>query len=100
MNLGEYGTILYFSTGYDMSAKTTLTITFTKPDATTLTKTATVGSGNVTTTAGVFVDKMYAQYTFATGDVDQAGTWSARVTYTDAVPKHLISDSATFVIHS
>lgn len=109
MNVHEWGVTFAFSTGFDMSAKTVLAIRFWKPDnvwsedtdsTPSLTKTASVGSGPITTTEGVFVDKKYATCVFEDGDVDQVGEWSARVVYTDATGsgQHLISDVATFEV--
>lgn len=101
MNIGEHGIIFRLSTGFDMSGMTSLSLAFTKPGGTTLTKTnpsVTVGSGNVSTTLGQFLDKKYVNYTFANGDVTEAGLWSVRLTYVDASLR-LISNAATFTIN-
>lgn len=98
MNRGEYGISFLFSCGFDMSANTSLSITFTKPDETTLTKTATLGTIDTSTTAGIFLANNFVKYTFLNGDVDQSGVWSARVTYNTA-SVHLISDSAQFTVY-
>ena len=104
MNANEYGVIFRFSTGYDMSGFTGLSLTFTKPDASTLTVTnlssspVTLGSINVATTLGTFASHQYVNYTFAAGDINQAGTYTVRLTYTDSTKK-LISDPATFTIN-
>lgn len=106
MNVNEYGVVCAFSTGFDMSAQTSLSILFWKPsnpwseatDATpSLTKTAAVGAGALVTSLGTFADKKYATYTFVSGDVTEAGTWSARVVYGTASVR-LRSDVGTFVI--
>lgn len=105
MNVYEYGVIFAFSTGFDMSANTSLQIEFWKPDnpwsedtnlTPSLTVTATLGTGALVTTAGLFLTNQYVKYTFIQGDVDQVGQWTARVIYNDATPKHLISDVAYF----
>jgi len=103
LNVNEWGVKLFFSTGFDMSADTAISIIFTKPDGTTLTVTnpadanLIVGTTNVTTVLGTFLAHQYLAYTFQSGDVDQAGLWSARASYTDAT-QHLISDAATFTV--
>lgn len=104
MRVNEYGVVFRFSVGYDISAETELTLDFTKPDDTTLQKLTAdgvaVGTSQVTTTLGVFAANEYITYTFASGDVDQAGVWTAQLTYDDATPKHLISDTVQFTIDS
>lgn len=107
MNVNEFGITFRFSTGYGMSAFETLSITFTKPDGSTLTVNNTstpnavsLGTVNVTTPdLGVFAANQYANYTFKSGDIDQEGLWTCRLTYTDATPKRLISDQANFTIN-
>lgn len=47
-----------------------------------------------------FAPFLYVQYVFQSGDVDQAGCWSARLTYLDATPRKLISDPGTFMVRS
>lgn len=101
MNVNEYGIYFLFSTGFDMRDFTGLEIHFTKPDGSALVVTnpdVSVGTTNVTTTIGPFTAYKYAQYVFKDGDVDQTGTWSARVVYDDST-QHLISDVATFTIN-
>lgn len=88
-----------------MNNFTTLSITFTKPDGTTLTVTnasaspVTVPNTPITTVDGTFAANEYAKYVFVNGDVNQVGDWSARVTYDDPTPLHLISDIGTFTIN-
>ena len=99
MNAGEYGVIFRLGTSFDMSGNTALSLTFTRPDATTLT----VSNPSVTapgSVGGSFSANEYFQYTFADGDVrsTDAGQWTVRGTYTDA-SKQLISDAATFTIN-
>lgn len=106
MNVNEYGVDFAFSTGFDMSAFTAISIVFTKPDGTTLTVSnpnVTVPNVDLTTTLGVFTAKTYAQYTFVQNDVNQAGPWSARVVYDNTTlspPQHLISDVGTFTVNT
>lgn len=101
MNLSEFGVPFLFSTGYDMSANTSISIAFTKPDGTILTVTnpdVTVPAMDVETTDGLFLAHQYVSYTFEDGDVDQVGVWSARVIYDDAAPRHLTSDISQFTV--
>lgn len=102
MNVNEYGVVFQFGTSFDMSGSTALSLAFTKPDGTVLTKTnpaVTVGSVQITTPLGTFAVHQYVLYTFAAGDVTLAGTWKVRLTYTDATPQQLISDIGSFTIN-
>lgn len=98
MNVNEYGILLQFGVSFDLSANTSLSFTFTKPDNTTLTKTGTLGTVTITTTLGTFSANTYATYRFISGDVDQAGDWSVRLTYLDASPARLISTIGVFTV--
>lgn len=102
MNVGEYGVIFYFSTGFDMSAWTGFKLTFTLPDGVTqLLKTnpaVTLGTVNVMTDNGLFIANKYVKYTTIQGDISQAGTWMCRCTYDDPA-QHLISDIGVFIIN-
>jgi hypothetical protein len=101
LNVNEWGVAFVFSTGFNMASFTSISITFTKPDQSTLTvanPAVTVPNFDLPTTDGTFPANEYAKYIFVLGDVDQAGDWSARVTYNDATPQHLISDVGTFTI--
>lgn len=101
INENEYGVACVFNTSYDMSTFTTLQIQFTKPDGTLLTATATCPNVNVSTSLGTFLANQYAQYFFQAGDLDQTGTWSARVLYTKSTASpalHLISNISTFTV--
>jgi len=102
MNVNEFGVSFLFSTGYAMNNFTTIAITFTKPDLTEFTVTnpdVTVPNTPITTVDGTFPANEYAKYVFKGGDVDQVGKWSARVTYDDNTPLHLISDIGVFTIN-
>lgn len=104
MNVDEYGLVFAFNTSFDLSAQTSLSLTFTKPDNSTLTVTSSgsdlaVGSGPLTAEDGtVYADGEYVTYTIQDGDIDQEGEWQARVTYNDAAGQHLISDVGTFTV--
>lgn len=101
INTGEYGVACVFSTAYDMSAFTTLEIQFTKPNGTILTATATCPNVDVVTALGTFLANEYAQYFFVAGDLDQIGTWYARVLYTKSnasPPLYLISNISSFAV--
>jgi len=89
VNVGEYGVIYRLDTGYDMSAFTALTLTFTKPDDTVMVRTnPAVALGMVNfadPVLGEFLAFQYVTYTFAVGEVDVGGTWEVYLTY-DAGP--------------
>lgn len=101
MNVNEYGVQFVLGVSFDMSANTGLSLIFTKPSGDVLTVTnpaVTIAASPVTTTAGVFAANTYFLYTFVSGDVDEAGSWTVRGTYDASGPVHLISDAATFTI--
>ena len=102
LNVGEYGKVFVFSVGFDMSSQTALTLVFTKPDGTALTVTdpdVTVGSSTKSVDGiGTVTLNEYVEYTFASGDVDQSGTWTAQLTYDEGAGKRLISEPAQFTV--
>lgn len=101
MNTGEWGIQFAFSTAFNMSAFTTISLEFVKPSGATLVVSSpdvTVPSTPLPTTFGVFQANQYASYYFQAGDVDEEGVWTCRVVYTDASPQHLISDVASFIV--
>lgn len=85
-----------------MSASTSLTIHFTKPDGTLLV----VTSPDVTAPAVPVVDpdlgplaaSEYMQYTTQAGDIDQAGVWRACGVYVDAAPSNFPGETSTFTV--
>lgn len=102
MNVNEYGVVFRIGVGFDIHAFSTLSITFTRPDGTTLTVSnpnVTVGGFDVLTTLGTFSANQYALYTFQNGDVTKPGLWTARLTYQDTTPRQLISSPGTFTIN-
>jgi hypothetical protein len=98
MNVNEFGVNLQFEVSFNMAAFTSLSLTFTKPDLTTLTVTPALGIVDTTTPLGVFAADTYVVYTFLAGQVNQAGNWSARLTYQDGSPAQLISTPGTFTV--
>ncbi len=105
VNEGEFGVACVFSTAYDMSGFSTISMKFTKPDNTTLLVTnadgVTVPAVPVSTPLGTFGANTYAQYFFKNGDLDQIGIWSCRVIFDNsgASPAiHLISNTSTFTV--
>lgn len=102
MNINEWGIQFAFSTAFNMSGFSSIAIEFLKPSGATLTVTnpnVTVPSSPLPTTLGTFQANQYASYYFQPGDVDEEGTWTCRVVYTDASPQHLISDVASFIVN-
>lgn len=107
MRVGESGKTIRLKLGYDANANTELTITFTLPDNSTVTKTKTGGEvtlGTVTVTdddLGVLAANEYVEYETEVGFLSQSGTWCAYVTYdnTNATPADkFISDPDTFTV--
>lgn len=100
MNVNEYGVLFAAFANYDMSANTSASIEFTKPDGTVVTKDASIPNVPLVTPGGMFAAGFYATYVFAEGDVDQVGQWSARVLYFNSViPQELISNSGAFCVN-
>lgn len=101
MNVNEYGIAFHLNVNFDISGFTALSLVFTKPSGAILTKTngdVTVpASPLVTSDQGTFAANEYVKYTFVLGDISEAGTYSVRLTYTDA-SKRLISDVTTFTV--
>jgi hypothetical protein len=98
MNVGEYGQVFNLNVNFDISAATSLQLAITRPDNTTITAVPTVGLVDlVTTDDGTYLAKKYCKYTFVAGDLNQAGEYTARLTYTDA-SKRLISDPTSFTV--
>lgn len=100
MNVNEYGVVLQFGVSFNMAQETSLSLTFTKPDLTTLTVAASLGNTPIVTPLGTFAANTYVTYTFLQGQVDQAGSWSVRLTYKDATPAQLISTVGRFTVGS
>lgn len=102
MNVGEYGISLNLNVNFNIAAFTTLSLVFTRPDGTTITRTAPDVSVPavplVTADLGTFAANEYCTYLFQLGDMSIEGDYSVRLTYTDA-SKRLISDVATFTVN-
>jgi hypothetical protein len=103
----EIGIIFRGASSFDMSSETALEITFTKPDATTLVvdkssspNAVSLETSPVTgTVLGDIAANESVKYTFASGDLDQSGEWTARLKYTDAT-KTLISAIGNFTVNA
>lgn len=95
MNVNEYGVVFCFLASFDMASYTGLTLTFTKPSGSVLVATepdVSIVNASRATPLGTAAANTYALYTFQAGDVDEVGVWSARLTFDNAVPQHLISN--------
>lgn len=100
MRVGEYGIVFYLNTRLDISAFTSLSLAFTKPDNTTLTKTnpdVAIGDTDVVTSLGTFLANQYVTYTFQDGDVELFGEWMAQLTVNDGT-RNLITAATTFAV--
>jgi hypothetical protein len=101
MNVNEYGITFTMGVSYNLANFTALSLTFTKPNRSVLTVTdpaVSIANANITTSAGTFLPNTYVLYTFAEGDVNLAGPWSVRLTYT-ANGIQLISDIGKFTVN-
>lgn len=101
MNVNEYGVEFVFGASFDMSAKTNLTLNFTKPNGASLSVSSPavyIVNAPIVTSLGTLDANTYAVYITQNGDIDQAGNWSVRLVYDDATPAHLISNIATFTV--
>ena len=100
----EVGKIFRYSTLYDMSSQTELTIKLTSPDGTETVLTGT--GGRVTAPASPVTDpdlgsllaSEYMQITTIATDFPVGGEWTACGIYEDATPRTWIGNSATFTI--
>lgn len=70
-----------------MSSYTELTLNFTKPDGTTISKVTadgvTIGSGVTDPDLGVLAANEYVEYPIETSFLDQSGIWAVSLTYTN-----------------
>ena len=101
LNVNTWGVPILFGAGIDISLYTALTLTFTKPDGSTLVVTnplVSVPSVDEETSDGLFPANTYAQYYTRPGDINETGTWEARLTYQDSA-RLLTSDTpVTFTV--
>lgn len=107
LKLGEAGKIIRVAASFDMSSNTELTLTFTLPDATIITKNKTgsevvLGVVPVTDTdLGNLLANEYVEYDIESGFLSQTGTWKVYLTYTDTAvdpDDSFIGDCATFTV--
>ena len=100
----EVGKIFRYSTLFDMSSETELTLKFTDPTGIETTLTAT--GGRVTAPASPVTDpdlgsllaSEYMEITTIATDFPVGGSWSVCGIYTDATPKVFHGNTATFTI--
>lgn len=95
MNANEFGIDIAFNVNFTLTGATTLSLAITRPDGTLLTVVPTIGAVSL----GSFLANQYAIYRTVLGDINQAGTYTARLTYNDALPSRLISDIASFTVN-
>lgn len=101
MNKNEYGIQFNFNVNFNIAGFTSLSLAISRPDGTALTlanPAVSVGNAPLVTPDGTYNANEYAKYVFVNNDINQAGTYSARLTYTDA-SKRLISDPVTFDVN-
>lgn len=85
--VGDTNKTFRVNAGYNMSSQTELTLTFTKPDNTTVTKTSAdgvvLGGGVTDADLGALTANEYVEYPLEASFLDQSGTWSVTLKYTD-----------------
>jgi hypothetical protein len=94
IKVGEIGRRIYFAANYDMSGASSVSAKLTKPSGVEITVVPTVQG----VAFGSYLANQYATYDTQAGDIDEAGTWSACLTYNDSTPKTYHSDDDTFVV--
>jgi len=106
LKVGETGKTFRVAAGFDMSSNTELTLTFTLPDTTTVSKTktggeVTIGAGVTDPDLGVLAANEYVEYEVESGFLSQAGTWKVYLTYTNTTPTPddvYIGECASFTV--
>lgn len=107
LRVGETGKIFRVAASFDMSSNTELTLTFTLPDDTTVTKTkgggeVVLGTSNITDAdLGALLANEYVEYDIESGFLSQAGSWQVNLTYTNtaSTPDDIfIGSCATFTV--
>lgn len=71
----EIGKRITINVGQDISTATSVGMVFIKPDDTTLTVTATIGTTSLTTDCDIIPANEWIYYDFVSGNLDQSGTW-------------------------
>jgi hypothetical protein len=84
LKVGEFGRIIPVNAGEDISGADSYTLVFTKPNGTTVNKTATLGDEEITVVdidgvSQTYAADEYVNYTIETGLIDAAGRWSLRL---------------------
>jgi len=105
LRVGESGKNILVVAGYDMSSYTELTLTFTKPDGTSVSKATAdgvaIGAGE--TIDGVsYTANEYVYYPVEAAFLDTAGTWCVYITYTNtaATPDDVfIGEPVSFTVY-
>lgn len=103
LRVGEVGKTIRADCNFDLSSYSELTLKFTKPDGTTVSKTTADGvtapGSEVTDSDGnVFSASEYMEYDFESGVLDQSGQWTVQPIYNDAVPKTFKGEPKTFSV--
>ena len=97
MIASEYGIQFNVGMNFDMSAQTSLSLKFTRPDGTTLTVAPTLGTVPLITPLNLFAANTYITYVIAANDLPTDGGYQMRLTYVDAY-KRLLSPVINFAV--
>lgn len=96
-NVGEVGKRLVSNLNYDLSAKTALTLTITRPGGTTYERQGAISGSPYDATAagqGVFLANRYVIYTAEADDLTEPGEYLVRIVYEDATPLVLVAKTS------
>lgn len=104
LKVGEVGKTIRVSTSYDMSGYTELSIIFTLPDTSSVTKTTADGVTAPAVavddeTLGELAASTYLEYDVEAGLLTEAGNWQLYAQYDDATPKTFFGDPAEFQVN-
>ena len=98
MREGDYGFTIRIDTDFDLSTATSLDLNVKLPDASSSTKTMTLGTTDANVAGvGLFAANEYAEYVTQSGDFAQSGTYFISLTATYASQKFKTPDGK-FVI--
>lgn len=104
LRVGEIGKLIRVNCDYDLTSNTQLSLVFTKPGGTSVTKTKADGITAPSTaatdpdTGDIYAANEYMEYAVESGLLDEDGIWTVYAKYEDATPKTFIGDSVTFSV--
>jgi len=86
LNVNEWGARLFVYAGFDLSGASGLVLELIRPDTSIISVRPSLQTAGTTTSGGEsWGGNQYVLYVTEQGDLDQVGTWGARIIYSDAV---------------